>query len=271
MDVIGWQEIAVRLLFASILGSATAVARRWYQTKQFIQSNTQMALGAAMFSILLSLTSEAKFSSQLVLGISIICVGVSLQQQMSFESLNINITIVTRLWCAGVVGSMVGFGLFVPAYIGVLTVILTNLLFQAPEKNSMSDSESELNNDSKLQSGASATKSTTSREIYYQCQLNCLKEDEAEALASLVQLGKEQNLIPTGIRSRNSAQDNSSSTLAIEVDFISDGGRNNPLELQQVSMSLKSRLKVSSVSWLKLSSDSSQKNDEASLENKMLS
>ena len=269
MDVIGWQEIAIRLLFASILGSATAVARRWYQTKQSIQSNGQMALGAAMFSILLSLTSEAKFSSQLVLGISIICVGVSLQQQMSFESLNINITIVTRLWCAGVVGSMVGFGLFVPAYIGVLTVILTNLLFQVAEKNSMSDPE--LNNDSKLQSEASATKSTTSREIYYQCQLNCPKEDEAEALASLVQLGKEQNLILTGIRSRNSAQDNSSSTLTIEVDFISDGDRHNPLELQQVSMSLKSRLKVSSVSWLKLSSDSSPKNDEASLENEMLS
>lgn len=66
MDLISWQEIAGRLLFAFIVGSTVAIEKKWYQTKQFILSNIQMALGAAMFSILASLTSETKFSSQLL-------------------------------------------------------------------------------------------------------------------------------------------------------------------------------------------------------------
>lgn len=76
MNPIGWQEIAVRLIFACILGGATAIARKWYLTKQFTQSNALMALGAAIFSILVNSTLD-EFSSQPIIGVSIVCVGIS--------------------------------------------------------------------------------------------------------------------------------------------------------------------------------------------------
>lgn len=260
-----WQEIAVRLLFAFILGSATAIAKKWYQTRQCIQSNTLMALGAAMFSILAGSTSGTRFSSQLIIGISILCVGIGFGRQADIQTSSDRIM---RLWCAGVVGSMVGFGLFVPSYIGILIVILTNLLFSVPETGFTPYIEQELNSNPKPKTQFSQTNSN-SQEIRYRCQVNCLATDEAEVLALLVQLGREQNLTPTGIHSRNLVEDNLYSEIEIQLDFVSDNDR-NLLQLQEVLMSLKSKLAVSSVSWLDLSPESSNRNDEVFLENDKL-
>ena len=264
MNTIGWQEIAVRLLFAFILGGATAIARKWYKTKQFIQTNTQMALGAAMFSLLASLTSTTQFSSQVVLGISIICVGISWHKQYP----QINIDTITRLWCAGAVGSMVGFGFFIPAYIGILIIILTNMLFAVPENNFIPYMEKEL--ERSLPPSELAQSQSKIKEIYYRCQVKCLAKDESEVLALLVQLAKEQNLTLTGIRSKNLVNDNSASEIEIQLDFVSDSN-DNLLQLQQVSMNLKSKLEVGSVSWLDLSPELSNKNQSVALEKKKLS
>ena len=252
MNTIGWQEIAIRLLFAFILGGATAISRRWYKTKQFIQTNTQMALGAAMFSLLASLSSTTKFSSQVVLGISIICVGISWQKQYP----QINIDTITRLWCAGAVGSMVGFGFFVPAYIGILIIILTNMLFAVPENNFIPYMEKELER-SLQPSESTQSQPKIAKEIYYRCQVKCLAKDESEVLALLVQLAKEQNLTLTGIRSKNLVND-TASEIETQLDFVSDSN-DNLLQLQQVSMNLKSKLEVGSVSWLDLSPELSNK------------
>ena len=261
MDIISWQDIVVRLLFAFILGSATAISKRWYETKQFIQSNTQMALGTSLFAIHLSLTSQAQFSAQLILGISIICVGVSLQKQS--YSQNINTSTVTGLWCAGAVGSMVGFGFFVPAYIGILIVILTNLLFQIPEIESIPNLGQELNSNLKPDAAStSEAEPIMSQETCYHCQVNCLATDEAEVLAQLVQLSREHNLTATGIRSRSLAGKIDAPEIEIQVDFISDSN-NSTLQLQQILLSLKSKLELSSASWLYLSPESRGKNNEA--------
>ena len=249
MNPIGWQEIAVRLIFAFILGGATAIARRWYQTKQLTQSNTLMALGAAMFSILASLTSN-KFSYQSIVAISIVCAGISFLKRT--DSQNISTNTVMRLWCAGAVGSMVGFGFFVPAYVSILIVILANLLFPASETDFTPYTEKESNNDSESKTELEQTaKLIVPQETYHQCQVNCLAKDEAKVLALLVQLGKEQNLTPTKISSKNLANDSALPKIEIRVNFISDSDR-DPLRLQQILMSLKSELDVSSVSWLDL-------------------
>ena len=262
MDIISWQDIVVRLLFAFILGSATAISKRWYETKQFIQSNTQMALGTSLFAIHLSFTSQAQFSAQLILGISIICVGVSLQKQSSSQ--NINTSTVTGLWCAGAVGSMVGFGFFVPAYIGILIIILTNLLFPISEVESIPNLGQELNSNLKPDAAStSEAEPIISQETCYQCQVNCLATDEAEVLAQLVQLSREHNLTATGIRSRSLAGKIDTPEIEIQVDFISDSN-NSPLQLQQILLSLKSKLELSSASWLYLSPESRGKNNEAS-------
>ena len=249
MNPIGWQEIAVRLIFALILGGATAIARRWYQTKQFTQSNALMALGAAIFSILVNSTSD-KFSSQPIIGVSIVCVGISFLKQVDTQSININT--VMRLWCAGAVGSMVGFGFFVPAYVSILIVILANLLFPASETDLTPNTEKESNNNLKSKTELEQTAELIiPQETYHQCRVNCLVKDEAKVLALLVQLGKEQNLTPTKISSRNLVNDSALPEMEIRVNFVSDCDR-DPLQLQQILISLKSELKVSSVSWLDL-------------------
>ena len=269
MNMISWQEIAVRLLFAFILGSATAIDKKWYQTKQSIQSTTLMALGAAMFSLLVSSTSEARFSADLIIAIGIVCAGVSFQQQVNVQSLSIEA--VMRLWFAGAVGSMVGFGFFVPAYFGILIVILTNLLFSTSEKRFTSnlkqvlernlESDSELESDPELES---EEKTATPRESYYRCKIQCGAVDEAEVLALLIQLSNDRKLMPTKISSRNLTHNDSDSEIEIQVDFVSRD-TTDTLQLQQVVMSLKSKLAIVSASWVCLPSESLSKNDEATL------
>ena len=253
MDIIGWQEVVARMLFAFITGGATAIAKKWYQTKQNIQSNTLMALGAAMFSILASAHSENRFPFQLIIGISIVCVSVSFQQQAYTRSTSVNK--VMRLWCAGAVGSMVGFGSFVPAYVGILIIILTNLLFAVPETDFIPDFKKEFDRNAQLESKLEPkVESPVARETYYQCLVSCLSANEAEVLASLVQLGKEQELMPTKISSKNIAGENITPKTEIQVDFVSNS-RSNSLQLQQVLISLKSKVEVNSASWLNLSSE----------------
>jgi putative Mg2+ transporter-C (MgtC) family protein len=261
MDLISWQEIARRLLFAFILGSAVAIERRWYQTKHFILSSVQMALGAAMFSIFTSLTLETKFSSQLILGISIICVGFFFQQQECLAPFQ-NVNLTTKLWCAGAAGSLVGYGFFVPAYIGILIIFLTNLLFSTLEKDWDSDSKSRTKPKSELQP---ATQPIT-QEIRYQCRVNCLATDEAAVLALLVQLGKEQKLALTKVSSKNLVSNNNLPEIEVWVDFISNS-INDSLQLQQVLINLKSKLAVSSASWLNLSQELKSQNEPVAIEN----
>jgi putative Mg2+ transporter-C (MgtC) family protein len=249
MDTIGWQKILVRLLFAFILGSAVGIERRWDQTKQNIQANTQVALGAAMFSILVSSASETKLVSQLVLGISILCAGIFLQQQAR-QSPPQHISIITQLWCAGAAGSLVGYGLFLPAYISVSIIFITNLLFPASETSLNLHPEEETVDDLDKAAIAQIIEPIIPQETYYQCYVSCLAVDEAQVLSLLVQLGKEQQLTPTKISSRNLDNNTSLSAPEIEVqiDFVPDSNI-SPLQLQQVLISLKSKLKITSASW----------------------
>ncbi|MEY4518984.1 MAG: hypothetical protein RLZZ499_1583 [Cyanobacteriota bacterium] len=249
MDTIGWQKILVRLLFAFILGSAVGIERRWDQTKQNIQANTQVALGAAMFSLLVSSASETKFVSQLVLGISILCAGIFLQQQAR-QSPAQHISIITQLWCAGAAGSLVGVGLFLPAYISISIILVTNLLFPTSETSLNLHPEKETVDDLDQPAIAQKIEPIILQETYYQCCVNCLAVDEAQVLSLLVQLGKEQQLTPTKISSRNLDNNPSLSAPEIEVqiDFVPDSNI-SPLQLQQVLISLKSKLKITSASW----------------------
>ena len=270
MNIISWQDISTRLLFAFILGSATAIEKRWYHTKQKIQSSILIALGAAMFSILASMTSSSTFPSQLILGISMICVGVFWHKREKI-ALSDNINIVVKLWCAGAAGSLVGYGLFVPAYIGILIILLTSLLFPNTKTNFIPNLEQELPSNSQPKDKLEpVTETIDPQEIYYQCQVDCLAENEAEVLALLVQLGKEQKLTPTKISSKNLVSDRALSEIEIRVDFVSEKD-NSPLQLQQLLIKLKSKAEVSSAIWLNLSSELRSNHDTVLRINKNLS
>ncbi|MDJ0571601.1 MAG: MgtC/SapB family protein [Pleurocapsa sp. MO_192.B19] len=264
MDTISWSEIAIRLLFTFVLGGATAIEKRWHLTRKLIKSNTQMALSAAMFAMLTSLTSKTIFSSHLILGISIICAGILLQKQADTSSVNTAI----KLWCAGAAGSLVGYGFFLPAYFGILAIILTNLLFQPTEREFIPNIEAELNDHPRLSLPikpeieiAERLIPITPQKTKYRYQVICLAENEIEILALLVKLLKEQKIMPTGISSKNLANNHTLPEVEIEVDFIFDAN-NNHHQLQQVLSILKSKVEVNSASWLYLSLDSTNKKND---------
>ena len=254
--MISWQEIITRLLFASILGSATAIDKKWYRTKQFMQSATLISLGAAMFALLINSTSRTQFSADLIIGISIVCLGVSWQQQIDGQGIGMD-TIV-KLWFAGAVGSMVGYGFFVPAYLGILIVILNNLLFTTPAKKFVSEVESDRDLESEP---APEQLAAVARKHCYRCNIHCLVEDEAEVLASLIQLSNEQNLTPTKIRSKNLSDRGSTPEIEIQVDFVTNS-IGSTLPLQQVMMSLKRKLNIISASWIDLPPEQGDKNSQ---------
>lgn len=270
MNIISWQDISIRLLFAFILGSATAIEKRWYLTRQKIQSSILIAMGAAMFSILANLASARVFPAPLVLGISIICASIFWQKQEKI-AISDNINIVFKLWCAGAIGSLAGYGFFVPAYLGILIILLTSLVFSTSETNFIPNLDQDLSSDAKAKNKLeSIPKPIVPQDIYYQCQVDCLAENEAEVLALLVQLGKEQKLTPTKISSRDLVSDNNLSGIEIRVDFVAEKD-NSSLELQQLLLNLKSKAEVSSAIWLNLSSELRSKHDALLRDKKHLS
>ncbi|WP_019505677.1 MgtC/SapB family protein [Pleurocapsa sp. PCC 7319] len=273
MDTISWQEIAVRLLFAFILGSAIAIEKRWYLTRKFIKSNTQIAVGAALFAILASLNSETIFSSQLIIGISIVSAGIVWQKQTDPQSINQ----VFKLWCAGAVGSLVGFGYFLPAYCGGLALVFANLLFETAEKEFIPNIEEDItkeeiskkNNDAAASSITTKPKievieqsiPTTYNEVRYYCQVICPAEKEIEVLAMLVQLLKEEKLIPTGISSKKFANNNKIfPEVEIEVNLVSDNNNTGSIKIQQVLAILKAKVEISAASWVSSPLESNYRN-----------
>jgi putative Mg2+ transporter-C (MgtC) family protein len=269
MNTITWSEIAVRLLFAFILGSGVAIETRWYRTRKLLQSNAQIAVGAAMFAILIQITTDAIIASELILGVSIVCAGILIQKQIDPQSINT----VIKLWCAGAAGSLVGYGLFVPAYLGTLAIVLASWIFKIEDLEFMPNIKADFNDDPHFDSQPNLQNEDIDnnqdkdieqqvpinpKEMHYQCQVICPVAEEVKVLALLVQLGKEYQLIPSSLSSHNIVDRNGLSEVQIEIDFVAQENHNSPLQLQQILSSLKSEVGVSTASWVCLSPGSNQ-------------
>ena len=240
--------------------------KKWYLTRRLIKSNTQISLGAALFAILASLNSETVFSSHLIIGISIVSVGIFWQKQVDVQSINQ----VFKLWSAGAVGSLVGYGYFLPAYFGGLALVFANLLFQTPEKEftpslkeeffpKLEEEIDEIDNDvndvvlniptkPKLEV-IEQSLPVTPNEVRYYCQVICPAAKEIEVLALLVQLLKEEKLMPTGISSKKFANNKIFPEVEIEVNLVSDSNNTGSVKLQQVLGVLKAKVEISAASW----------------------
>ncbi|MGL6344430.1 MAG: MgtC/SapB family protein [Waterburya sp.] len=291
MNTITWSEIAVRLLFAFIIGSGVAIETKWYRTRKLLESNAQMATGAAMFAILIQITSNTIGASELILGVSIVCAGILIQKQIEPQ----NINTVIKLWCAGAAGALVGYGLFVPAYLGTLIVVLASWVFKIEDlefmpnmkadladlnDNSHLDSQVNLQNDDldNLDNNEDIEKISniaqqvpiSPTEMHYQCQVICPVAEEAKVLALLVQLGKDQKLIASSLSSHNMVDSHGLSEVQIEIDFVAQENENSPMQLQQILSSLKSQVGVSSASWVCLSPGSNQKIEQAKGKRKVI-
>jgi putative Mg2+ transporter-C (MgtC) family protein len=264
MDKLSVSEMAVRLLFGFILGSGVAIETRWYRTKKLLQSTTQMSIGVVMFAILIQITTNKIIVPELVLAVSIVCGGTLIRKQIDPRSINT----VIKLWCAGAAGCLVGYGLFVPAYLGILAVVLASWMFKIEDLEFTPTTESDFNDHNPFDSqinfqdenieNIEESISISPKEMHYQCQVICPLANEVEVLALLVQLGKEQKLIPSSLSSHNVVDKNGLSEVQIEIDFVAQEDENSPLQLQQMLSRLKLEVGVSNASWVCLPSGSTQ-------------
>ncbi len=189
--MITWTEFIIRLLLAFVLGAGIGMERQWQKTRATIRINVLASVGAAIFVMTTALASgEGSLAITVApraVGMSFISASMILQEKGNFRSVVIGITI----WCAAAIGSLIGFGLFFPAYVSTVTVILANLIFQPIEQTRLSHTHEELSNNKLSQKSESnhqqKSKLSPVQEIRYRCQVICHIEDEPEVLALLVQ------------------------------------------------------------------------------------
>ena len=237
-------EFIVRLVVAFFLGIAIGIERRKFsRSTKFLKLTTLISVGTATYAVAIARSlAETNF---LLLGISLICASIILNKET--DSPNIDSAVL--LWCAGIVGLLTGSGSFLLAYSSTLIIVIAKFLFQAEETTNFSSvlTEEELTESTELKSLSQQisqesveTPLTTKN---YHCKISCHVEDEARVLASMVQCVREQNIMLTSLQSNN----DSLSKVTIDADFIAD--RDEPIELTKIFQSLKSELKVDSLSW----------------------
>ena len=240
-----WGEFAVRLTIAFFLGTAIGMEKKWRKAIRIIKLSTLLSVSAATYTIAINKPIiEANF---VILGISLICASIIIQKKADFPSVDYAMT----LWCSGIIGLLIGSGVFLLAYGSTLAIIGAKLIFSTEELNDSHDNlvseksinTAELEQIPKQFDDKSLNKVTIANN-YYQCKITCDLKSEANVLASMVQSVQEQNIILTSLHSNNE----SSSQVTINADFITSN-HHHQIELQKIFQSIKSQVGVNSVTW----------------------
>lgn len=233
-----WIDFVIRLILALILGAAIGIERQWRQTKAVLKTNVLVSLGSAMFVMMSTMVpgdaSPTRVAAQVVSGVGFLGGGVILREGASVRGLNTAAT----LWCAAAVGSLIGMGLLFQAYVGALAVVAANLLMRPLVQVVQ-----------QIQHSSGEVTANTTPETRYRCRVSCQAEDEADVRAVLFSTVKEGSIILNAFYVKNlSTNDvNNPDLVEFKADFVTDG--RNDLLLEQVVGLLKSKAKVTSVSW----------------------
>ncbi len=116
-----------RLGVAALLGIAIGFERQWRQRAAGLHTSSLVAIGAALFALLdvtLKAGDTTRIVAGVVTGVGFIAGGVILRTGLNITGLNTAATI----WATAAVGALAGFGYWLEATAGALTVILLNLL-----------------------------------------------------------------------------------------------------------------------------------------------
>jgi len=104
-----FQQSALNLLVALLLGSLIGFERQWRQRMAGLRTNTLVSLGAAIFVVFASQfsdTSPTRVAAQVVSGIGFLGAGVIFKEGLNVRGLNTAAT----LWCSAAVGLLAGTG-----------------------------------------------------------------------------------------------------------------------------------------------------------------
>ena len=127
-----WEEIAMRLGAALLLGSAIGVERQWHSHYVGLRTNTLVTLGSSalmIFALMLPTGDPSglgRMASQIITGVGFLCAGVIFHEGVTAKGFNTAAT----LWCSTAVGMFSGMGLFMPAGILATFIILVNLFLR---------------------------------------------------------------------------------------------------------------------------------------------
>ncbi len=259
---ITWTTFAIRLLVGFFLAVGIGIERQWLKTRAVLKTNVLVTLGSAMFVMLSIMTpgdaSPTRIAAQIVSGVGFLGGGVILREGASVKGINTAAT----LWCAAAIGSLVGSGFLVQAYVSTLAVVGANLLLRplveafkqqedrdAPsfldDTKQMNDAISPL---SSIDSLALATSKNSNR---YDCHLLCSLAKESQVLELVLKFAREQELVIVGMQSEN--LDNRTKTGAVEVEikisFAAQSSQANLGNLNEIIRLLKTEAQVNSISW----------------------
>lgn len=124
-----FQQSALNLLVALLLGSLIGFERQWRQRMAGLRTNTLVSLGAAIFVVFASQfsdTSPTRVAAQVVSGIGFLGAGVIFKEGLNVRGLNTAAT----LWCSAAVGLLAGTGHWSLASVAVGLIIGVNLVLR---------------------------------------------------------------------------------------------------------------------------------------------
>ncbi len=117
---------------ALVLGVAIGAERQFYRHPAGLRTNALVCVGAALFVSLPrwigGVEDPTRMASMVVSGLGFLGAGVILREGLSVKGLNTAAT----LWCSGAVGALAGAGFPLPAIIGTVLILGTNLGLRLP-------------------------------------------------------------------------------------------------------------------------------------------
>jgi putative Mg2+ transporter-C (MgtC) family protein len=128
--MIAFEDAAIRLLAALLLGATVGVERQYRQRAAGLRTNALVALGAAGFALVgFSMAGEAspsRMAAQVVSGIGFLGAGAIMREGLNVKGLNTAAT----LWCAAAVGVACAAGMFGLAALAAGLIIAVNLVIR---------------------------------------------------------------------------------------------------------------------------------------------
>lgn len=275
-----WIDFAIRLLVGFFLGVGIGIERQWLKSRAILKTNVLVTLGAAMFVMLSIMTpgdaSPTRISAQIVSGVGFLGGGVILREGASVRGINTAAT----LWCAAAIGTLVGSGYFIQAYLGTFAVVSANLLLRPlveafkqqnidldyqtsttdtrtwedrqSEDEDISFAEDESYTPPELSASKLSSLNSVKHQIRYSCHLTCFPHEEARVLAVLFQSARDWEWRLYHIDTKSIWEDRQSQQIEmieIKADFICSDRQNRGQQIEKIINSLKSNSLVSSVSW----------------------
>lgn len=254
---ITWTTFAIRLLVGFFLAVGIGIERQWLKTRSILKTNVLVTLGSAMFVMLSIMTpgdaSPTRISAQIVSGVGFLGGGVILREGASVRGINTAAT----LWCAAAIGTLVGSGYLVQAYVSTLAVVGANLLLrplveafkrqsEAESQNMMGDRSKKKEPDADFASPFD-TIEQRDRFEHYSCHVVCLPEAEVKVLKLILDFSRERHLNIVGIESQNIDTDRMQE-VKIVVDLASQA-QSYLSHPEEIVSAIKAEAKVHSVSW----------------------